>query len=267
MPANSHGPGLAAPSAPRLLQASRLSDRLAALLADQVQAGALAPGDRLPTEQQLSERHGVSRTVVREAVHQLKSRGLLISRQGSGVYVAPPALNQPLAFDPSVLESMEAVAHVVEVRRALEGEIAALAAARATRAQVAGLRRAQRAIEAAVAAGGDGVEQDLALHRAIADASGNPQFGRILGFLEQYLREAMRVTRGNEARHRRFAEAVRDEHKALVDAIALRDATTARRIATAHMEQAAHRLEVAGVLAGPPGRKPKAAKDKSKGRA
>lgn len=237
----------AAAGAPRL-QASRLSDRLAALLAEQVAGGALAPGARLPTEQQLAEQHGVSRTVVREAVHQLKSQGLLISRQGSGVYVAPAQAHKPLAFDPTVLESMESVSHIVEVRRALEGEIAALAARRATRAQVAGLRRGLRAIEDAVAAGGDGVEQDLALHRAIADASGNPQFGRILGFLEQYLREAMRVTRGNEARHWRFAEAVRTEHRALVDAIAARDELSARRIATGHMEKAARRLEVAGVL-------------------
>ncbi len=237
----------AAHSAP-LLQASRLSDRLAALLAGQIESGTLAPGARLPTEQQLSELHGVSRTVVREAVHQLKSQGLLISRQGSGVYVAPPAANKPLAFDPTVLESLQAVAQIVEVRRALEGEIAALAAERASRAQIAAIRKALQAIEVAVAAGGDGVDQDLALHRSIAEASGNPQFGRLLSFLEQYLREAMRVTRGNEARHRGFADAVRQEHGALVEAIAARDALTARRVAIGHMEQAARRLEIAGVL-------------------
>ncbi|MFL5075157.1 MAG: winged helix-turn-helix domain-containing protein, partial [Microvirga sp.] len=74
-------------AAPRLV-IERLSDRLATLLAAQVESGSLSPGDRLPTEQQLAQAHGVSRTVVREAVHQLTSRGLLISRQGSGVYVS-----------------------------------------------------------------------------------------------------------------------------------------------------------------------------------
>jgi GntR family transcriptional repressor for pyruvate dehydrogenase complex len=58
------------------------------VLAARVADGELAPGDRLPTEQQLALAHGVSRTVVREAVHQLKSQGLLRSRQGSGVFVA-----------------------------------------------------------------------------------------------------------------------------------------------------------------------------------
>ncbi len=156
------------------LVAERLSDRLAARLAAQLERGELAPGDRLPTEQQLAHAHGVSRTVVREAVHQLKSRGLLLSRQGSGVYVAPPAALRPLDFDPAVLGSFEAVAQVVEVRRAIEGEIAALAAERATRSDVATLRRALAALDAATAEGRDGIDEDLTLHRAIAVATGNP---------------------------------------------------------------------------------------------
>jgi len=239
-----------ASAAPRLV-ADRLSDRLAAYLAGQIEGGALVPGDRLPTEPQLADAHGVSRTVVREAVHQLRSKGLLVSRQGSGVYVAPPALNRPLAFDPTVLESMAAVVQIVEVRRAVEGEIAALAAQRATRAQVASLRRSLAAIDAAVKAGGDGVAEDLAFHRTIADASGNPQFSLLLGFLEQYLREAMRVTRGNEARYEEFMDEVCAEHHAIVDAIAAHDEKGARRAATEHMRQAARRLEAGGVIAAP----------------
>ncbi|MBT9459950.1 MAG: FadR family transcriptional regulator, partial [Burkholderiaceae bacterium] len=137
--------------------------------------------------------------------------------------------------------------------------IAALAAERGNSRQVTAIKRAEKALEAAVAAGRDGVDEDLALHRAIAEASGNPQFGRLLGFLEQYLREAMRVTRGNEARHQGFASAVREEHHAIVEAIAARDAATARRAATNHMVQAARRLEIAGVLTAPA-----AAKDKRK---
>ena len=236
----------ATPSSP--LVAERLSDRLAALLGAQVEDGTMVPGDRLPTERQLSEAHGVSRTVVREAVHQLKSRGLLRSRQGSGVFVAPPALNQALAFDTSVLGSMAAVVQIVEVRRALEGEIAALAAERASRSQIATLRRSLAAIEAAVAAGRDGVAEDLAFHHAIAQASGNPQFSRLLGFLEQYLREAMRVTRGNEARYEGFMDEVRTEHRAIVEAIAAHDVAAARCRATEHMLRAAQRLQSAGVI-------------------
>ena len=233
------------------LRPNRLSDQLAEMLSAQVRRGDLQPGARLPTEQQLSLAHGVSRTVVREAVHQLKSQGLLRSRQGSGVYVADAATQQPLSFDPAVLGSIDAVVQVVEVRRALEGEIAALAAERATRSQVAGLRRALKAIDAAATAGQDGVAEDLAFHHAIAQATGNDQFSRLLGHLEQYLREAMRVTRGNEARRADFAQAVRVEHLALVDAIAAGDAVAARRAAVRHMQRAAQRLVAGGVVPAP----------------
>ncbi|WP_261802252.1 FadR/GntR family transcriptional regulator [Variovorax sp. PAMC28562] len=237
-------------SKPFHLVADRLSDRLALRLISQIESGAWQPGDRLPTEQQLAESHGVSRTVVREAVHQLKSKALVISRQGSGVYVAQTPVNRPLVFDPAVLESVQAVVHVVEVRRVLEGEIAALAAERATRAQIAALRRALKAIDTAVAAGHDGVAEDLAFHRVIGESTGNPQFRLLLGFLEQYLREGMRITRGNEARRIDFMQAVQHEHRALVEAIANRDATAARHYATQHIIRGEERLVEGGVITG-----------------
>ena len=228
----------------------RLSDRLAALLVAQIVGGTLRAGDRLPTEQQLALAHGVSRTVVREAVHQLKSRALVQSRQGSGVFVAPPPLNRPLAFDPAVLTSVQAVVHVVEVRRVLEGEIAALAAERATRSQIAALRRALKAIDTAVAEGRDGVAEDLAFHRVIGESTGNPQFRLLLGFLEQYLREGMRITRGNEARRADFMTAVQHEHRAIFDAIAAHDPVAARLHANEHLIRGEQRLVEGGIIDG-----------------
>jgi len=227
-----------------------LSDRLAVLLRGQIDSGGLKPGDRLPTEQQLALAYGVSRTVVREAVHQLKSHRLVVSRQGSGVFVAPAPVNLPLAFDPSVLESVNSFVHVVEVRRALEAEIAALAAERATRAQVATMRRKLKAIDEAAAAGRDGVEEDLAFHRSIGDATRNPQFRLLLNFLEQYLRDAIRITRGNEARRRDFMDAVRLEHIGIVEAIASRDPVAARQRAREHLLRGEQRLVEGHVLPG-----------------
>lgn len=225
-----------------------LADRLAARLWTQIEQGEIASGDRLPTEARLADTHGVSRSVVREAVHRLKSRGVLVSRQGSGVFVLQPPTHRALEFDPAVLDSMTAVAHVLEVRRTLEGEMAALAALRATRVQVTALRRALAAIDEAAAAGQDGVAEDLAFHRRIGEATGNPQFSLLLGFFEQYLREAMRITRGNESRRRDFMEQVRNEHRAMVDAIARRDAAAARRCATQHLLHGERRLEQGGVI-------------------
>jgi len=143
---------------------------------------------------------------------------------------------------------VQAVVQVVEIRRVLEGEMAAMAAERATRSQLAAVRRALAAIDTAVSEGRDGVEEDMAFHRSIGEATGNPQFSLLLGFLEQYLREGMRITRGNEARHSDFMEAVRTEHRSIVDALMARDAAAARRAATQHLVLGERRLERGGVI-------------------
>jgi GntR family transcriptional repressor for pyruvate dehydrogenase complex len=230
------------------LVTERLSDRLAARIAEQIDGGALKPGDRLPTEQQFAGAYGVSRTVVREAVHQLKSQGLVRSRQGSGVFVTAPPAHRALAFDPKLLESLDAVVQMVELRRVIEGEMAALAARRATRAQIAALRRALQAIDTATDRGELGVEQDLAFHRAIGEATGNPQFVRLLGILEAYLRDAMTVTKGYESMRIDFMEQVRHEHRAIVEAIASGDETSARRAAIQHHLDGERRLMTSGAI-------------------
>jgi GntR family transcriptional repressor for pyruvate dehydrogenase complex len=230
------------------LQTARLSDRLAALIEAQIDGGALAPGDRLPTEQSLATAHGVSRTVVREAVHQLKSQGLVRSRQGSGVFVTEPPAHRALAFDPTVLDSMDAVVQMVELRRVIEGEIAALAAQRATRAQLAVLKRAVLAIDEATERGELGVDQDLGFHRAVAEATGNPQFVRLLGILEAHLRDAMTVTKGNESKRADFMAQVRREHRAILAAILAGNAKAARAAAIEHHVNGERRLILSGAI-------------------
>ena len=192
--------------------------------------------------------HGVSRSVVREAVHQVKSRGMVRARQGAGVFVSFQPRARSLAFDPQVLESIDAVVQVVELRRVLEGEMAALAAQRATRAQLTEIRRALQAVDAVTRAGALGVEQDFAFHRAIGEATGNPQFVRLLSFIEQYLLEAMRITKGNEARRTEWLAQVHDEHHAIYHAIAARNAAAARRAAIRHHLGGEKRLADGGLV-------------------
>jgi GntR family transcriptional regulator, transcriptional repressor for pyruvate dehydrogenase complex len=217
----------------------------AAQLLSRIEDGALPANARLPTETQMSAQFGVSRTVVREAVSRLKSMGRLISRQGSGVFVAPLNSARALAFDPSVLGSMDAVLQVVEVRRVLEGEVCALAAERMNAQKAGQIKQALDRLNQAVAQGHDGVEEDLAFHRSIARAADNPHFEHLLGFLEQYQRDAMRVTRANESMHQAFLSAVNREHQAMVVAITQGDRAAARRAAVRHMANAAKRIEQA----------------------
>jgi GntR family transcriptional regulator, transcriptional repressor for pyruvate dehydrogenase complex len=224
---------------------ARLSDQVAQQLAEQIHAGCLEPGEKLPPEARLVEQFQVSRTVLREAVSRLKSLGLVASRQGSGVYVSASPPYAPLNFDARHSESREAVVQMAEVRRALEAEAAGLAAQRRSAADVKRLKQAVQALDRAVKAGGDGVEQDLQFHRAIAEASHNPFLIGTLDYLAQFMRGAIGVTRANEARRADFAAQVREEHAAMVLAIEAADVAKARSAASRHMNNAIRRIESA----------------------
>lgn len=227
---------------PSLRVGARLSEQLSEVLALSIRDGKLAPGHRLPTEGALVRRFGVSRTVVREALSRLKTMGLVDSRQGFGAFVknsAPPALEH-LALAPD--GSLDAVMQMVEVRRALETESAALAALRRSPHDLRQIKAALQALEQAVAAGGDGVPEDVAFHAAIAGAAANPYLLATLAYLSRFLLDATRVTRANEATRADFAQQVRDEHAAIVRAIEARDAVAARLAGATHMVNAAERI-------------------------
>jgi GntR family transcriptional repressor for pyruvate dehydrogenase complex len=221
-----------------------LSDQVADTLVADIRAGRLAAGDKLPTEAALVTQFTVSRTVVREALSRLKSLGLVESRQGSGVYVKEAGFS-PLNFDAKSSRSKQAVVQMVEVRRALEGEVAALAAQRRTQADMARIRKSIAQLDKAVQDGGDGVDEDVQYHRAIAQAARNPFLISTLEYLGQFLHGATQVTRANEARRADFARQVLIEHALIVKAIEAGDAKAARKAATAHMDNAISRIEKA----------------------
>ena len=221
---------------------AKMPDRVTAALLSLIRTGEYPPGARLPSEMRMATSFGVSRTVIREAVSRLKSEGLVESRQGSGVYVRTGSMDTPFRIDPTVADSVQSLLQVVELRRGLESEIAALAAERRTPAQLAEIRAALAAIEADFAAGGDGVDADMAFHRAIARATGNPHFLALWDFLGQFLRGAMTVTRALEAERQDMGRQVLDEHHALLEAIAAGDPATASAAARHHMVMAAQRI-------------------------
>lgn len=221
-----------------------LSEQVADVMAADIRAGRLAAGDKLPTQAALVKQFSVSRTVVREAVSRLKSLGLVDSLQGSGVYVKELGFS-PLNFDARSTVSKQAVIQMVELRRALEAEVAELAALRREQSDVRRIRNAIVLIDKAVLAGGDGVDEDVQYHRAIAEAARNPFLIGTLDYLSQFLLGATRVTRANEARREDFARQVRNEHELIAIAIEAGDAAAARQAAAQHMNNAIERIEQA----------------------
>ena len=223
---------------------AKLADRVAEILTNEIRAGRLVEGDRLPSEVVLVEQLGVSRTVVREALSRLRSLGLVEARQGSGVYVKSLSA-APLQFDPALSETRSSVIQIAEVRRALEAEVAALAASRRTSADIEVIRAAAQRLEDAVAAGGDGVAEDVALHRAVADCTRNPYLISTQQYMSHFMLGAIRISRANEARRQDFTDHVRAEHSAIVEAVVAGDPERAREAAARHMANSIKRIEAA----------------------
>jgi len=206
-----------------LAAAHKLSRGLFEQLAEQIKSGRLAPGSRLPTEEALTRAARVSRTVVREAVAALRAEGLVITRQGVGAFVSAEPQRAPFRIEPERLQSLADILNVMELRLGVEIESAGIAAERATRPQAKAIGAAFEAIERAARAGRSAVDEDLAFHRAIAEATANPEFPRFLQFIGRHLIPRRTVSGlpermgGREAylaliqeEHRRIYEAIRD---------------------------------------------------------
>jgi DNA-binding FadR family transcriptional regulator len=236
----------AGPGDTRSTPEGTLADRVTGLLAADIRSLVYPADTRLPTELSMTEHYGVSRTVIREAISRLKSEGLVETRQGSGTVVRDPKESEAFRLGRVDPDPAQGVLRILELRRGIEAEMAALAAERRTAAQMTQIQQALRAIARAVKAGGDGVEEDLAFHIAISRGAQNPLYTDLLGMLTRALRDAIRVTRSNEARRADLAAEVLAEHEALCAAIRARDAGAARTAAFMHMKNTGVRLQGAG---------------------
>ena len=156
------------------------SERVAEILLEKIRGNELPAGSRLPSENAMARHFGVSRPVIREAIAVLKAEGLVETRSGSGAFVRKPGQAAGLQADTVTRESVQSLLSLIEVRRGIEAEMAALAAVRRSPQQVAEIKRAVRRIDEAAAAGRDGVDEDVQFHLSIAKATGNPYWTKFV---------------------------------------------------------------------------------------
>jgi len=227
------------PSPPR--RKERLADQLYGQILQDIVAGTLAEGARLPSEQALCRRFGVSRPTVREALMRLHADGLIASRQGSGSTVLhrPPDRLTRLAEGSDIAGLLRCL----EVRIGLEGQAASLAARRRDAADLERINAALRALAARMEDGAAPAVADFAFHRAVAAASGNALFGEMLERLGETIRAAMGVAlsitrEGSRERGRR----VLDEHAAIAEAIARGDPEAADLAMRYHLHRSRQRV-------------------------
>jgi GntR family transcriptional repressor for pyruvate dehydrogenase complex len=201
--------------------------------------GVLSSGDRLPSERELAERLDISRPVLRDALKELESRQLIVSRHGGGTYVADligQVFSKPVAE--LVSRHERATRDYLEYRRELEGHAAELAARRATPADHERLTAIIHRMKTAHADEDFGVEldTDVELHNAVGEAAHNI-------ILMHTLRACYKLLSEGIFHHRRMIfelpgarDKLLDQHEAIVAAIARGDAAAARQAAEAHID-------------------------------
>jgi GntR family transcriptional repressor for pyruvate dehydrogenase complex len=219
----------------------RLGDQLYGQILEQIVSGALKEGDKLPSENQICQAFGVSRPTVREALMRLHADGLVTTRQGSGTVVQKRPSEHLTRL--AKVSDVAGMLRCQEVRIALEGESARLAALRRTTVETEGIGAALDALRVAFDGSGVPADADYAFHLAIARASGNNLFADILEMLNKTVQHAMTValgiTRtGSKERARRVVE----EHEAIAEAIARGDGEAADLAMRYHLHRSRQRM-------------------------
>lgn len=223
----------------------RLSDRIVEVLSAEINSGEIQPQERLPSEAELADSFEVSRSVIREAISRMKADGLVVSKQGLGVFVtAADDISRPFRIDDHDAQNPQVVREIFELRVGVEAEAAALAAQRRTRADLRSFKDVFKNLEAGTSDLELGVVADLEFHLAISKMSKNAQIAKFTSYLEKILRESISVARHNSARTLGYAELVLNEHRAIYEAICEGDPEAARYSLRAHLESAQRRLGI-----------------------
>ena len=203
----------------RRLQPVSLSSNVLDALAAYIEEMQLKPGDRLPAERVVAEGLGVSRPMLREALGRWAALGLIETRNGSGTFLRKPVAANHQHLIVTLSSERQSLLQTLELRRALETEVVALAAKRASPEQVEQLWTLLRGVEEAYARSGDAPDEDWAFHRAIYEAAGNPLFVQLIqGTIELFHRFWE-----NPLNRPNFARRGLPYHRELVERIAARD--------------------------------------------
>lgn len=205
-------------------QTRKFSDVAQDVIRTMIFEGEFAPGERL-NEIALSERLGVSRPPIREALQALSGERLVRMVAGKGAYVAD--------FDPTTVQ------HLGEVRRALECAAARLAAERADAVHVEALRQAIADAEHALGDPQGSYPQSTDFHRLVVDAAGNPPLAETTAGINAQLRLA-RARSGHLPERAREAL---EEHRAVAEAIEQRDPERAHAAMRHHLTRSQESID------------------------
>ncbi|WP_239495249.1 FadR/GntR family transcriptional regulator [Salinicola halophilus] len=224
----------------RISMQESLSRQIAQQLEALITQGKIAVGDKLPTEGQLCEMFGVSRTAVREAIAHLKSMGLVETRRGIGTRVLRSSPGSQFPAKRINATTVEDILHVLELRLTLDSQAAGLAAKRHTPADVAALKAAHAEFCAACEGDSQARHEDYVFHRAIVDATHNPFFVALYDQLHEGAipRAKLLAVELDSAAVDAYLSRVAQEHGEILAAIIAGDGEAAHDTMYRHLKRA-----------------------------
>jgi DNA-binding FadR family transcriptional regulator len=192
----------------------------------------LSDGELLPSENKLCEMFGVSRSILRESIRVLASKGLVKVRQGYGTLVCAPKDHIPEeAFRNYLHMNSISLIQLMEVRKPIEIEIARLAAVRRKEEHVKLMEQSLQIMQCHTKDIRKYVEADDEFHKALVEATGNPIFGIIIRSIIQYLHLSRRLTISNYG-----IDIVIAQHGAILESIKKKEISSAAKNMKVHMD-------------------------------
>ena len=227
----------------QIRRSEHLPARIAAQIGREILEGRIAAGEKLPTEHLLAKTFGVSRSVVREAIAQLRNEGLVETRQGVGAFATEFERRQSLRIEHGDPTDRLAFHNLYQLRIPLEIEAAGLAAIHRSSDDLDRLDETLEQMTGAEKWTEQGIVADLAFHRALATATQNEYFPLFTSFIAERISLAIQTAR-SKAVLEEIVEVTIAEHVAIRDAVAKGDPVEARRAMRRHLTQAAARLDL-----------------------
>jgi len=220
------------------IKAKKIYEEIVDQIKDMIARGELNPGDKLLPERELAERMQVGRSAVREAYRALEAIGVIEIKPGEGTFVRKMG-NKPMTdiMSLAVLTGKDTLFELLELRKIVETEAAALAAVRRTEEDLKAIKNCLDQMNQDILSGNLGDVSDLKFHYAITDAAHNSLLTRLMNSISETMKQEMITARENLYLKPGNPGRLYEQHKVIYDAIAKGDESAARSAMYDHLSR------------------------------
>ncbi|MCL4440752.1 MAG: FadR family transcriptional regulator [Firmicutes bacterium] len=229
------------------IKRTKLYEEVMDRILEMIKSNQMKEGDKLQSEKELASNFGVSRMAIREALSALQSIGLIEVKHGSGIYLRDvnEQLTNPISI--KLLAGKDNLLNILELRKGLETEAAALTATRANTGDIKKLEEILQQMSHDINMGGTAADEDFNFHRALVRATGNPVYAKVFDTIANVFYEGLKSSHTIFKANLGPRLVVLEEHNLILDCIQRGKPEAAREAMRVHLENVESKLR--GLLA------------------